>query len=119
MRGGDPADASLEQAYHTGIVAGSLTYLPGSRLGLQNPPMVPLPVWLSTGGAFCVGFPDGTVVPLTEAQYAADVGDEAAAVFIQQSGSNRLVVTTREPRDNVFAVSDSVSIEVVRNGITP
>lgn len=118
LRGGDPAEAVTEEAYPAGIVPGSLTHIPGSRLGLDNPPSVPLPAWLATNGVFCVGMPDGSVLPLTERRYAADVGVRAAATFVAREGRNQLLVTTQNPSENNFAFRDDVSFEVIRNGIT-
>lgn len=119
VRGDNPAEAQLQEVYPAGMVPGTLTHVPGARLPLESPPTVPVPVWLATNGVFCAGLQDGSVLPLTEPRYAADVGVDGASIFIQQGGVNRLVATTRAPADNVFAVSDSVSITVVRNGITP
>lgn len=118
-RGENPAEARLEEVYPAGMVPGTLTHVPGARLPMENPPTVPVPVWLATNGVICAGMPDGSIAPLTETTFATKVGDAGASVFVQRDGENRLVVTTRNPSENVFAVTDSVSIEVVRNGITP
>lgn len=119
MRGENPSEARLEEVYPAGMVPGTLTHVPGARLPLEAPPTVPVPAWLSTNGVFCVGTQDGSVIPLSETSFAAAVGTEGAAAFVQRAGVNRLVVTSRSPSDNAFAVTDSVAIEVVRNGIPP
>lgn len=118
LRGDNPADAKLEECYPAGVVPGSMTLIPGARLGLENPPAMPLPAWLATNGVFCVGLPDGSVLPLTETRYAAAVGTRAAATFLPREGRNQLLVTTQNPSENNFAISDSVSFEIIRNGIT-
>lgn len=114
VRGSDPAAASLKQAYTSGVVPGTLAYVPGSQLPMQNPPSQTVPVWMATNGVFCVGTPDGSVIPLSEARYAARTGYEGAAAFIQQRGTSRYVATVRNPVDNNFAVGDSISAEVVQ-----
>lgn len=119
VRGGNPAEAQPAEVYPAGMVPGTLTHVPGARLPLENPPTVPVPVWLATNGVLCAGLQDGTVLPLNESRFAANVGSEGASVFEQRGGVSRVVVTTRNPSDNDFAVTDSVSIEVVRNGMTP
>jgi hypothetical protein len=119
VSGSDPNDTQLNEVYPAGIVPGTLSHVPGARLPLENPPTVPVPVWLATNGVICVGLQDGTILPLTEPRFAADVGCEGASVFEQRDGMSRYIVTTKNPDENVFAVRDQVSIEVVRNGITP
>lgn len=119
VRGDNPSDARLDEVYPAGMVPGTLTHVPGARLPLENPPTVPVPVWLATNGVVCAGLADGTIVPLTETRYAMDVGDRGASVFDQRDGVSRFIATTQNPTDNVFAVRDQVSIEVVRNGISP
>lgn len=119
VSGGNPADARLSEVYPAGMVPGTLVHVPGARLPLEAPPTVPVPVWLATNGVVCAGLQDGTVLPLTETRFAANVGDSGAGVFEQRDGLNRYVVTTRNAAENVFAVQDSVSIEVVRNGMAP
>lgn len=117
LRGDNPAEMESREAYPAGMVAHSLTMVPGARLPMESPPPVPVPMWLATNGVICVGLPDGTVLPLSETRYAARVGDTGASVFIQRDGRSSFVATTQEPRDNVFAVTDQVTIEIVRNGI--
>lgn len=117
LRGDNPSEMDAREAYPAGIVAHSMTMVPGARLPMDNPPPVPVPMWLATNGVICVGLPDGTVLPLSETRYAARVGDTGASVFIQRDGRSTFIATTQEPRDNVFAVTDQVTIEIVRNGI--
>lgn len=119
MSGGDPADASLKEAYPAGVIPGTLQMVPGERLPLENPPADPTPMWLSTTGVFCVGLGDGTVIPLTAPRFATQIGPEGAALFDPRRGINRFVATVRNPSDNVFAMSDSFTAEVVRNNIDP
>lgn len=119
VSGDNPTDARPNEVYPAGIVPGTLSHVPGARLPLENPPTVPVPVWLATNGVICVGLQDGTILPLTEPRFVADVGSEGASVFEQRDGIGRYIVTTKNPDENVFAVRDQVSIEVVRNGITP
>lgn len=117
VAGADPADARVVEAYPFGAVPGVVHMVPGARLPFENPPAVPVPMWMASNGVFCVGMPDGTVMPLTETSFAARSGSEGAALFFQKEGINRFVATVRNPTDNNFAFSDQVTAEVVRNGI--
>jgi hypothetical protein len=117
VRGDSPNELALAEKYPAGMVAGTLAMVPGARLPLEQAPSEPVPVWLATNGVVCVGLPDGSVVPLSESRFAADVGEVGAGIFLQRKGENRYVATTAEPRDNVFAMRDEVSFEVIRNGI--
>lgn len=119
VRGDNPNDARLQEVYPSGMVPGTLSHVPGARLPLEAPPTVPVPCWLATNGVVCVGLQDGTVLPLTEPRFVANVGDKGASVFEQRNGVSQFLVTTANPSDNVFAIQDQVSIEVVRNGISP
>jgi len=97
-------------------VAGTLQYVPGARLPMEVPPTERCPMWTSTSGVFCVGLPDGSVLPLTETRYAAAIASEGAALFVQNAGKNRYIATLRDPSENGFVLSDSFSAEVIRNG---
>lgn len=116
-RGDRPGALSLDEKYPAGMVAGTLTMVPGARLPLEAPPTEPVPMWLATNGVVCAGLPDGTVLPLTETRFAADVGSTGAGMFMQKDGESRFVATTAEPSENGFAVRDEAIFEVVRNGI--
>lgn len=117
VRGDSPSELGLTEKYPFGMVHGTLTMVPGARLPLEAPPTEPVPVWLATNGVVCAGLPDGSVLPLTETSFAADVGSTGAGMFLQRDGESRYVATTAEPRENVFAMRDEVSYEIVRNGI--
>src|SRR5690606_8204835 len=84
VRGDSPDQLTLSEKYPAGIVEGTLTMVPGARLPLEAPPSEPVPMWLATNGVVCVGLPDGTVLPLTETRYAADVGATGAGFFTQR-----------------------------------
>ncbi len=117
VAGDDPADARVVEAYPNGVIPGTMTMIPGARLPLESPPAVPVPMWMATNGVFCVGFPDGTVLPLTETRFVARSGTEGASLFDQRNGLNRFVATVRNPTDNNFAMSDQFTAEVVRNNL--
>ena len=78
---------------------------------------MPVPMWVASNGVFCIGLPDGTVVPLTETRYATKKAHFGAAMFIQRDGINRYVATLRNPTDNNFAMTDQITAEVVRNNL--
>lgn len=117
LRGDSPDDLGMVEKYPFGMVAGTLTMVPGARLPLEAPPSEPVPIWLATNGVVCVGMPDGSVLPLTETSYAADVGATGAGLFLQRDGESRYIASTSEPRENVFAMRDEVAFEIVRGGI--
>lgn len=119
VAGADPADATLREAYPAGMIPGTLQMVPGARLPLENPPAEPVPMWLATNGVFCVGLPAGTVLPLTETRFATMKSDSGAALFDQRGGISRYVATLRNPTENNFAMTDTVTAEVVRNNLTP
>lgn len=116
LRGTNPNDGALHEVYPAGIVPGTLTYVPGARLPMDPPPTEQVPMWLATNGVFCVGLPAGNVFPLSETQYAAQVASEGAAMFDQRAGKNRYIATLKNPSENHFAMSDSFTAEVIRNG---
>jgi hypothetical protein len=116
VRGSDPMDAVLHEAYPAGVIAGTLQMVPGARLPLEAPPTEPVPMWLATNGVFCVGLPSGLILPLTESRFVSQIATEGAALFEQRAGKNRYVATLRNPSENAFAMSDSFTAEVVRNG---
>lgn len=115
--GANPADASLTLAYSAGVVPGTLVMVPGARLPFDDPPDMPVPMWMATNGVFCVGFMDGSVHPLTETRFVGAHAEAGAAMFDQRNGQNRYVATLRNPSENNFAMSDQITAEVVRNGI--
>lgn len=117
VRGEQMNEMRLTEVYPAGIVAGTLTNVPGAHLPLEAPPHQQLPAWLATNGVFCVGMPDGSVLPITETRFAAHVGTSGAALLRQRHGQTTFVATTQEPRENAFAVRDTVTIEIVNNGI--
>lgn len=117
VSGNSPSELTLVEKYPFGMVPGSLAMAPGARLPLETPPTEPVPIWLATNGVVCVGLPDGSVLPLSEKTFAADVGATAAAMFLQRDGESRYVATTAEPRENSFAMRDEVAFEIIRNGI--
>ena len=116
LRGANPNDGALHEVYPAGMVAGTLTYVPGARLPLEQPPTELVPMWMATNGVFCVGLPSGSVLPLSETRYAAQVASEGAAMFDQRAGKNRYIATLKNPSENNFALSDSFTAEVIRNG---
>lgn len=115
--GANPADAALTAAYSFGAVPGTLTMVPGARLPFDDPPAMPVPMWMASNGVFCVGLMDGTVRPLTETRFVGASAQSGAAMFDQRAGKNRYVATLRNPADNNFAMSDQITAEVVRNKI--
>ncbi len=117
VAGADPADSRLVGAYSAGAIPGTLTMIPGARLPFEEPPVMPVPMWVASNGVFCVGLPDGTIAPLTETRYAAKKADFGAAMFVQRGGINRYVATLRNPTDNNFAMTDQITAEVVRNNL--
>lgn len=117
VSGNSPNEMTPVEKYPFGMVPGTLAMAPGAQLPLEAPPTEPVPIWLATNGVVCVGLPDGSVLPLSEKSFAADVGATGAAMFLQRDGESRYVATTAEPRENSFALRDEVAFEIIRNGI--
>lgn len=116
-QGDSPNELTLLERYPAGMVAGTLKMVPGAQLPMQAPPSEQVPMWMATDGVFCVGLPDGTVLPLTERYFVAANAKRGAAMMQRRKGESRYIATVEEPRDNVFAASDELTIEIVRNGI--
>jgi hypothetical protein len=65
-----------------------------------------------------VGFPDGQISILREAELALPEYSRGAILARRQDGAKQLVSVLSEPkRDNALAVADTVSATVYRNGI--
>lgn len=117
VAGADPGDARLVAAYSAGAIPGTMSMIPGARLPFEEPPVMPVPMWIASNGVFCVGLPDGSVLPLTEARYVTKKAGSGAAMFDQRHGVSRYVATLRNPTDNNFAMTDQITAEVVRNNL--
>lgn len=117
LRGNNPAQFEQIEAYPYGVVSGTLTYVAASMLGMEGESHS-LPVWMSRNGVFCVGMPNGKVSPVNEATFAAAVGNSGASMFRMQRGVPQVVTSMSGALEaNSFAVADTASMTVTRNGI--
>ncbi len=117
LRGKDPSNFDMVEAYPSGVVPGSLVMVPATALNIETVSLR-VPVWMSTSGVFCVGGPNGQVLATTEAYFSGDVAERAAALFRSVDGINQVLVSMQKPlRSSKLAVTDSASATVVRNGI--
>lgn len=117
LRGNNPTQFEQIEAYPYGVVSGTLTYVAASMLGMEGESHS-LPVWMSRNGVFCVGMPNGKVAPVNEATFAAAVGNSGASMFRMQRGVPQVVTSMSGAFEaNSFAVADTASMTVTRNGI--
>lgn len=118
LRGASPDQAQFVEAYQAGVISHTLAYVPGSRLPLDNPPTAMVPMWVATNGVICVGLPNGEVLPLTEQRFVTAKAAKGAAMYRAQRGINQFLAVLENAEANNFAITDSVSAVVTRNGIT-
>lgn len=116
LGGPDPENFTQRTAYPFAAVEGTALTVPGSYLGLSETREVVY--WLSSNGVFCVGMPDGSVMPMTE-RYALAPQAQSGASFIRDIAGIRQIVTNISGIGNtqVAAASDSAVARVERNGV--
>lgn len=118
MYGTGPDSFSNVLAYTSGVVPGTLVYIPGSYFEIDGFPTEMLATWVAKNGTVCVGLPDGTVKPLTEGRFVMDVGDRGSAMFREYNGIRQAIFGMQGPTmASQLKASDSLIIETVHNGI--
>jgi len=115
--GADPSDTRLVDAYQAGVIPGSLRYVPGKNLALDNPPKAMVPMWIATNGVFCAGLPSGEVFAMSEQRFVTALSGRGAAGYRMHRGIHQFIATLLDPTENPVGFSDSVSTTIVRNGI--
>ncbi len=113
--GADPRNWQRVIAYPHGAIAGTGMVAPGSYFGLET--TQPVAYWLASNGVFCIGSPGGNVSPFSERTFVADPADQGASLLREVDGIRQAITVTRGGRRSGFALRDSASAEVVRNGI--
>lgn len=117
VRGNDPSDTQLVEAYSAGAIANTMTHVPGANLALDNPVPGTVPMWIAANGVFCAGLPDGTVFAMTEQRFVSALAGTGAAGYRLHRGTHQFVASLLNPITNLAGFSDSVSTTIVRNGI--
>lgn len=118
LRGDSPDDFELRIVHAHGAVPGTGLVIPASTFDFDGLKAGNVAVWWATNGTMVVGFPDGQISILREAELALPEYSRGAILARRQDGAKQLVSVLSEPRrDNALAVADTVSATVYRNGI--
>lgn len=116
LGGAEPAKFVQVVAYPYPAVEGTSVQVPGSYFGLSVTTLVPY--WLATNGVFCIGQPDGSVLPMSET-YALAPKAQNGTSFIRDISGVRQILTNLNGLGGaqVAAASDSAVARVERNGV--
>lgn len=102
----------------SGAVPGSAARVPGDSLGFDT--AEERLVWLSRRGQFCIGGPDGSVVPLKKGEAVVDNADRAATLFRADNGLQQLITSLRAPRGiGSLAIRDRAVAHIVHDERDP
>lgn len=96
-------------------VSGSGLTENGSNLGIPNA-NGPVVVWMTTAG-WMLGAQDGMVTPLSADKLALPQYDSGATIFKESDGVRQLVSFMKGGDSTRAAVSDSITGEIIRNGV--
>lgn len=113
--GADPRNWQRVIAYPHGAVPGTGMVAPGTYFGLETTQLVAY--WLASNGVFCIGSPGGSVAPFSERTFVADPGEQGTSLLREVDGIRQAITVTRGSRPGGFALRDSASAQVFRNGI--
>lgn len=97
-----------------GAVPGSARIVPANAFNPQANGHVAF--WLDSAGFFCTGSAGGVLTRLTEKRFTAGALDRAASFFRERNGARHVITTARGGMADRFAIRDSLSIKVIRNG---
>lgn len=118
LSGNSPEEFQLRIVHAHGAVPGTGLVIPASTFDFDGLKTGNVVVWWATNGTMVVGFPDGQISILREAELALPEYSRGAILARRQDGAKQLVSVLSEPkRDNALAVADTVSATVYRNGI--
>ncbi len=118
LSGNSPEEFQLRIVHTRGAVPGTGLVIPASTFDFEGLKTGDVVVWWATNGTMVVGFPDGQISILREAELALPEYSRGAILARRQDGAKQLVSVLSEPkRDNALAVADTVSATVYRNGI--
>lgn len=115
LSGSNPAEWKQRIALPAGAVHGTGTTVRAGLFGgdYQGNGML----FVSTEGGYCLGLPDGSVVPLTESKYVTPVADTGRLFMRRGPGLDQAIALLRGTTVNSLKFSDSVAEEVFRHGV--
>lgn len=116
QQGASPASWARSIVSSCSAVPHSMSYMRASDLELEVEGLVP--VWLDNKGELVAGMPDGTLARLHKDYYIGPENAEQGASLIRQvDGIRQLMVVSKGGTVAAARASDSVDIEVCRNGV--
>lgn len=119
LQGTDPNEFTMRTVYTHGAVPGTDLAISSTLLADDRVAAGETAVWWATNGVMVVGTPSGEVLPLREGELALPEFSRGAMLVRSQDGVRQLVSTLSNPQaENPLAVTDSISIEVHKNGIS-
>lgn len=115
MGGDDPKSWRRRRVFEGGAVPGTAVRVEAKKLGLGGAGRVPY--WLTTTGQFVLGLP-GAVDALHLDSYVAPINATyGSSTLLERRGVRHLVTALRGGEVSEFAMRDSASAEVWRNGV--
>lgn len=80
MAGASPAEMNISPKGNPPVIRGTLTYVPGNLFGDGQFSGIDIPVWACKTG-IQAGYPDGSVMSLTQGRYPLDLSGVGASYF--------------------------------------
>lgn len=115
LSGGNPEQMTISEVSPLSGVEGTGADVSASILGIEAHGTAP--TWFSDNGTV-VGGPGGVVIPLMESKVAVGEYGSGAALYREENGIRSLVTALQDKGDaSKFSTSDSMSMEVRRNGV--
>jgi len=118
LAGRGPEDFESRTVYTHGAVPGTDTVVSAALFTQDALSAGEVAVWWATNGVMVMGLPGGEVRPVREGELALPTFSQGAILERERDGVRQLLSVLSTPQaENPLAVSDSISIEVHKNGI--
>lgn len=110
LRGSNPFDMQLGDAYPHGVVPFAFTRIPGEKFGVADDDV---PVWWTRDGVLSVGLPEGEIRQLTRDRLAAPEYGFGAVSLREREGMSQVVSSLQKGGDaNNMGATDTVVAEI-------
>lgn len=116
LAGADASNMRMQTVSELAPVEGTGTAIDTKVFGMKELPQFFAPVWFTNKG-WVVGLNDGTVKNLIHDRLALSNVDRGSTLIRKSNGSTHLVGVFRGGDNSAAAASDSMTSEIIRNGI--
>lgn len=116
LAGDDMAKMELQSVSELAPIEGTGTAIDTKVFGMKELPEFFAPVWFTQKG-WVVGLNDGTIKNLIHDRLVVSNLERGAAIVRKQNGNTHLMGVFRGSDGQITAASDSMTSEVIRNGI--